>query len=204
MQDAAQSVRLHDRNLHQLASHAVQDQTCLLLFALDRHFAKMRLLDGYPDRLRVTRIVLVGHAKGPDLIGGEQLDEMALRGQCPAPVMWAATGFKSNDAGRAIGKKWGDAIAFQFLALDLTGFRIDDMKLENVFFDVHTDVRQLCTKPHDRASIASGDVASPLWHIDAVCARLPSLSDILPVSGGRRPYHLPEFPGPPLSATIES
>lgn len=197
MQDAVQGVRLHDWNPHQLASYALQSQTCLLLFALDRHFAKMRLLDGYPDRLRVTRIALVAHDKGSDLIRGEQLDEMALRSQCLAPVMRAAGGFKSNDTGRAIGKKWDDAIAFRFLALDLAGFRIDDMKLENVFCDVHADVRQFFSKLSDTASRVSGDDATSLWYIDAVCVNRPSLSEILPVSGGRRLNHVSEFPGPP-------
>jgi hypothetical protein len=79
-------------------------------------------------------------------------------------------------------------MSLEFDAFNLVSFHVDDVKLEHIFGNVHANDRHICGTLHDGAFSSGGDDESPLWHIDAVAARLPSLTH-RPFRG-RRPYHL--------------
>ena len=64
-QQATQGVDPGGAELHRLLAHAVHRQDRLLLLALDRDRLHARLLPRGPDRLCVTRVVLVAGHEGP-------------------------------------------------------------------------------------------------------------------------------------------
>ena len=77
---------------------------------------------------------------------GQQLDLVTLGSQCPSPVLRISAGFQRNDTGWTIGMERRHAIALALLALDLAGFRIDDVKLEDASCDVQAGDQQFCSK----------------------------------------------------------
>jgi hypothetical protein len=117
----------------------VQGEDGLLVRLLDGDQASPRLLHGGPDSLGVGRIGLVAQHEGTDRAMSQQSNPMSLLLKLASPPVGTAALLHRHLAGWPSREKGQDFIASQLDALDLSGFRIKGMQLENLLGDVHAN-----------------------------------------------------------------
>jgi hypothetical protein len=192
VEQSAQGIGLHDAKLHQLRAQPVQGKNRLLLLAFDGDQSRFRLLDRRPDRPRIDCIGLVGAHEWAHRLGCQQFDLVAQAAQLSRPPVGTAARFDRHQRGTALGKERQHFIATQLNALDLAGRRIDAVQLKDTLGDIHANYAMLHFISDPPAQVVT--YPSPLWHIDAVAARihlrLSARAVPRPAAGGRRPYHL--------------
>jgi hypothetical protein len=86
----------------QALADSVDGQQILLLERLCRHESHCRSLGGLADRCRVVPIVLIGLHEGPHELCVDQPHLVSQFGECPRPMMRAATSLDRNHANWSI------------------------------------------------------------------------------------------------------
>jgi len=118
--EAAQAVVEGGAFFDETLPRAMEREDDLLLLFLHRHEAHVGPGDGFADGGGVRRVVLAAlaaHAVRGDELGGDEPDGVTLLPEQPCPVVGAAAGFHTDQAGRELGDQ-GWQLLTRYLRLD--------------------------------------------------------------------------------------
>ena len=128
-----------DPGLDKSLTCPVQGQNSLLPDMLERHEAHVRPRHCFANRLSVCYVVLVGLHVGFDELRRHQPHGVAHALQLARPVVRAAAGLHSDQAGRQIGEELGHLLAAQLLLEYRFSQLVDAVDLKDLFREVNAD-----------------------------------------------------------------
>src|SRR5271157_565820 len=123
-------------------------QTALLLWRLGWHEPHVRPGDGFANRFRVSRVVLLSLDIGLHVGRRHQPHGVAERLKFARPMMRRRAGLDTNKAGRQLLKERQHISALQLTTKYHLTIRVNAMNLKDRFRDIETDSRN---RLHDLA-----------------------------------------------------